>query len=258
MKSRAGLRPRGVSRSSRDRDRVEKEKDSVDIVNNFNILFTNANTLTQTKLQELKLRIEDTPPSIIAISEVKPKNFTRDIQLSEFNIDGYELLSINISKDTSGRGMLLYVKDSLKYSPYNFKDTQFEEHLFCEVVTGHNEKILIESLYRSPSGTDNNFEQLCKIFKESTKLQFSQLILFGDLHFSNIDWTTCSTKSNEGSIYFKFIKTVRDCFLYQHVINPTRGRGSDNPSVIYLVFTSEEGVLENLNINRHWAKVTIQ
>jgi hypothetical protein len=74
-----------------------------------------------TKLQELKLRIEDTPPSIIVISEVKPKNFKRDIQLSEFNIDGYELLSTNISKETPGRGMLLYVKDSLKYSPYNFK-----------------------------------------------------------------------------------------------------------------------------------------
>jgi hypothetical protein len=73
--------------------------------------------------------------------------------------------------------------------PYNFKDTQFEEHLFCEVDTGHNEKILIGSLYRSSSGTDNNFAQLCKIFKESTKLQFSQLILFGDLNFPNIDWT---------------------------------------------------------------------
>jgi hypothetical protein len=56
--------------------------------------------------------------------------------------------------------MLLYVKDSLKYSPYNFKDRQFEEHLFCEVVTGHSEKILIGSLFRSPSGTDNNFEKL--------------------------------------------------------------------------------------------------
>ena len=183
-------------------------------------MITNADTFTQTKLQELKLRIEDTPPSIIAISEVKPKNFKRDIQLSEFNIDGYKLLSTNISKETPGRGMLLYVKDSLKYSPYNFKDTQFEEHLFCEVHvdTRHNEKILMRSLYRSsPSGTDNNFEQLCKIFKESTKLQFSQLILFGDLNFPNIDWTTCSTKSNEDSKDFKFIETVRDCFLYQHV-----------------------------------------
>jgi hypothetical protein len=75
-KSRAGLRPRGISRSSRDRGRVEKEKDSLHIVNNFNILFTTADTFTQTKLQELKLRIEDTPPSIIVISEVKPKNFT--------------------------------------------------------------------------------------------------------------------------------------------------------------------------------------
>ena len=71
------------------------------------------------------------------------------------------------------------------------------------------------------------------------------MILFGDLNVPNIDWITCSTKSNEDSNDFKFIETVRDCFLYQHVINPTRGRGSDNPSV----FTSDEGLLENLNIN---------
>jgi hypothetical protein len=53
--------------------------------------------------------------------------------------------------------------------PYNFKDTQFEEHLFCEVDIGHNEKILIGSLYRSSSGTDNNFAQLCKIFNSGRR-----------------------------------------------------------------------------------------
>ena len=61
-------------------------------------MFTNADTFTQTKLQELKLRIEDTSLLIIAVSEVKPKNFNRDIQLSEFNIDGYEMLSTDIGK----------------------------------------------------------------------------------------------------------------------------------------------------------------
>lgn len=48
---------------------------------------------------------------------------------------------------------------------------------------------------------------------------------------------------------FKFIESIRDCFLYQHVISPTRGRGSDNPSVIDLVLTSEEEIISELNIN---------
>ena len=247
QKNRAGPRLSGGRRSKRDRDRVDK-KDNVNIVNSFNILFTNADTFTQVKLQELKLRIEETSPLIIAVSEVKPKNFKRDIQLSEYNIDGYEILSANISKNTPGRGMLMYVKDSLKHSPVNIKDVKFDEHLLCEVDTGHNNKILIGSLYRSPSGTEENFQQMCNLFKESTKLRYTQLILFGDLNLPQIDWNTCSTSNNEDSKDFKFIETVRDCFLFQHVTNPTRGRGSDNPSVIDLVFTSEEGVIETLNI----------
>lgn len=125
-------------------------------VNSFKILLTNSDTFTQYKLQELKLRIEDSNPSIIAISEVKPKNYKRDIQISEFNIDGYEILSANLSKSSPGRGMLMYIKDSLKYSPYNISNSTFEENLLCEIQVGNNEKILVGSLYRSPNGSEEN------------------------------------------------------------------------------------------------------
>ena len=73
--------------------------------------------------------------------------------------------------------------------------------------------------------------------------------LFGDMNFPNIDWNNISTNGNENSMEYKFIESIRDCFLYQHVTTPTRGRGSDNPSVIDLVFTREEGVINDLSIN---------
>lgn len=218
-------------------------------VNSFKILLTNSDTFTQYKLQELKLRIEDSNPSIIAISEVKPKNYKRDIQISEFNIDGYEILSANLSKSSPGRGMLMYIKDSLKYSPYNISISTFEENLLCEIQVGNNEKILVGSLYRSPNGSEENFTQLCELFTESVKKRFSEVILFGDLNFPNITWDTCSTNGTIDSKEFRFIETIRDCYLYQHITAPTRGRGSDKPSVIDLVFTSEEEFISDITIN---------
>ena len=41
------------------------------------ILCLNADALTTAKLQELRLRVRDTKPKIIAVSEVKPKNISR-------------------------------------------------------------------------------------------------------------------------------------------------------------------------------------
>ena len=40
-----------------------------------------------------------------------------------------------------------------------------------------------------------------------------------------------------------------DSFLTQHISTPTRGRGSNNPSLIDLVFTSNEDSIES--ISRH-------
>ena len=46
----------------------------------------------------------------------------------------------------------------------------------------------------------------------------------------------------------EFIECVRDCFFHQHVTTPTRGRGTDKPSVLDLVFTNEINTIEDLII----------
>ena len=47
-------------------------------------------------------------------------------------------------------------------------------------------------------------------------------------------------KSREESREARFIESIRDCYLYQHIEQVTRRRGNDNPSLIDLVFTDEE------------------
>ena len=53
------------------------------------ILCLNADVLTTAKLQELRLRVRDTKPKIIAVSEVKPKNISRIRTEVEYYIEDY-------------------------------------------------------------------------------------------------------------------------------------------------------------------------
>jgi hypothetical protein len=42
---------------------------------------------------------------------------------------------------------------------------------------------------------------------------------------------------------------IRDCFLDQHISEPTRGRGETKPSTIDLLFSNEEGKVDNIDIS---------
>ena len=77
---------------------------------------------------------------------------------------------------------------------------------------------------------------------------FSHVCIVGDFNYPRIDWTCWSNGSGSMDDGYKFIECVRDSFLFQHVTTPTRGRGSNTPSCIDLVFTNNELMLENLDI----------
>ena len=62
-----------------------------------------------------------------------------------------------------------------------------------------------------------------------------------------INWEDMSCPDQElTSLNHQFIECIRDCFFFQHVAEPTRQRGTDNPSTLDLIFTNEENMIENL------------
>ena len=118
--------------------------------NSLSILFTNADTLTKDKLLDLKTRIAQNEPQILAFSEVKPKNYKRELQLVEFNIPGYEAVPTNIDSGT-GRGMLVYVQHNQKY---NLADKPGnEKQISVEIKTNESEVVFVSLVYRSPTST---------------------------------------------------------------------------------------------------------
>ena len=76
------------------------------------IVFTNADVLTSHKMQELKILIAQDKPDIIAISEVKPKNFERVRTQAEYKLENYDMELLNVFSKEVGRGLILHVHES--------------------------------------------------------------------------------------------------------------------------------------------------
>ena len=110
-----------------------------------------------------------------------------------------------------------------------------------------------------PNRSMENFLSLTSLLKTLSKnKKYTYKCFVGEFNFKDIKWPSMSTHKDEESKETKFIETIQDYFLYQHVTPPkTRCRSTDRPSTIDLVLTNEEQQIGNLNaIYLHSVKVT--
>ena len=101
------------------------------------------------KLDELKVRIRDTLPKVIGVTEVKPKNCRYPIAKAEFSldeIDKYQMFTKNID-NAVGRGMILFISDKLKATEISM-ETNFEENIFVNIKLNQTDKLLVGLIYR--------------------------------------------------------------------------------------------------------------
>ena len=84
------------------------------------MFYTNCDCLSQTKRVELESYIQTNSPDIIALTEVLPKNSLFHVNEVLFALKGYSCFSANLNK---GRGVLLYVKNSIQQLMFNKTET---------------------------------------------------------------------------------------------------------------------------------------
>ena len=67
----------------------------------------------------------------------------------------------------------------------------------------------------------------------------------GDFNYKEIDWCN-EFAPYEQEHLVDFINTLHDCFLYQHVTEPTRYREGETPNLLDLILTSEDSNVQDL------------
>ena len=71
------------------------------------------------------------------------------------------------------------------------------------------------------------------------------VLIAGDFNFKEIDWATeyCSPGKQH---LLDFVDTLQECFLFQHVTEPTRFRENEKPNILDLIISNEESMVQDL------------
>ena len=236
------LRLRGGGKTTKKSSTPSSQQLSTD---NISIMYTNADSLGN-KLDELGERIRDIDPSIVAVNEVKHKG-TAACEESFYNLDmpQYNVLYNNIEQQT-GRGQMIMYKRGIAKQVY--MNTAFSEGLFIELKLKNKDRAIIALIYRSESEGEIMSQKLLELIEEITTKGYSHIVLLGDFNYRTINWDTMSSSASgiQHKIDMKFVNCIQDNYLVQHVDEPTRWRGADQPSLIDLVITNEEDMISNL------------
>ena len=76
---------------------------------------------------------------------------------------------------------------------------------------------------------------------------FFHVLLLGEFNYPRINWETKSTTATSTEDKeFNFLEKLRDCYLMQHITEPTRGRGTNEPSLLDLALTNDDTAISTI------------
>ena len=206
-------------------------------------MYTNIDTLTKTKKNILETEIAKTLPDVICLTEVLPKNSIYERTEEFLKIEGYN----RITHEENKRGTSIYTANHIQANCIETK-TKYSESVWIEIPV-KNEKAILGCIYRSPSSTVENNNNLQSLLEEVSNIGHDYLIIVGDFNCKEIDWPTKTVLVNEDHISYQIFDKLNDLFLTQHVMEPTRFRVGNKPSMFDWIVSEHEHTIENIRVN---------
>ena len=205
--------------------------------------YTNVDTFMNKK-DEFLTTITDRKPDIIGLTEIKPKNNRYTLLPEELKLEGYDSW---YKLDGHGRGVVLYTKSDLKASPFQLAgEEKYEDSVWCSIGLGHQDKLILGCIYRSPNSTDVNNLNLKHLLKSLSDVRASHKVVMGDFNHPEIDWLKETSRAGPQHQATQFLESVRDAFLFQHVKEPTHYRALQTRNTLDLIFSNEANMIENM------------
>eukprot|EP00111_Clytia_hemisphaerica_P015044 TCONS_00044288-protein len=163
----------------------------------------------------------------------------------------YKVVNSTNTDNNKGRGIVILTHSSIDHLVADIESpVEFEETCIIEIRLAKKDKLVFACIYRSPTKQANSHENnsmLNSLLKSlSQDKRYSHKCIVGDFNLPTIDWENWTTPHIEDSKEEKFLDALRDSFLYQYVKEPTRCRGTDDPSLVDLILTSEYNQVNNL------------
>ena len=162
-----------------------------------------------------------------------------------YQFQGYDTF---IGPTNQGRGVGIFVRTEICADKV-VMETDFQESVWCSIKLQNSDSLLIGCIYKSPNCSNENCLELFQLFGKVKDMRYSHKLIMGDFNFRDINWSDMSTSSNEQQNSTLFIESIRDSFMFQHVLEPTRYRANNEPSILDLIFSNEEGMVSDIQYN---------
>ena len=191
--------------------------------------YTNADSYLN-KREEMMTTIET--QNVIVITELFPKTVkATELDIVEFKIDGYNMCMSKVEE--MSRGVGLYIQENLAYTECSVLNNKpFKESCWCELQLKNNEKMMIRAVYRSPSSGLANNIRLNHLISLATGFNFNYTVILGDFNHPDINWNEWTTEHNETHSEFQFLECLRDSYLSQERMTPTRYRVGQRSNIL--------------------------
>lgn len=93
--------------------------------------------------------------------------------------------------------------------------------VWCEIKLENDDTLMIGVIYKSPNATDKQNTDIIHIIREIVNKSLSHLMIMAHFNY-RINW---SMKNTVGLVQEQeLLEGFMDCFLWQHVMEPTRYR----------------------------------
>lgn len=195
-------------------------------------------------MDELRQKVLQGDYDIIAVTESWANE---DIGNAELAIDGILMHRKDKAADNraKGGGVLLYVKEELRsYPTQHLTNEELQDSVWCKIESDGC-PVIVGVCYRSTSSSRQNNDNLLNLFVKVTRQSsHSQLFIFGDFNYPEIDYVNYHVLSGPDTDASRFFNRTNDLFLHQHITEWTRH--GQQPSLLDFVFTDEDNVIDEI------------
>ena len=155
------------------------------------------------------------------------------------------MLSIRSDRPSKGGGVILYYRNDLQCEIIDKPETNVPDSLWCHLLLNGNDTCLLGVIYRPPLSSPEMDSCLGSAIRFALKQSHTHVLITGDFNLHALDEPASPNQSFKAELQ-DIITTYP---LYNHVFSPTRFRSGNKPSLLDLVFTNEELMIDGLIVD---------
>lgn len=191
------------------------------------------------KLPELSHLCATVSPDLIAITETWFQLYMTECEVSIPN-----MFLFRHDRLRHGGGVALYYREGLQCTELQDKKLQLEDTIWCVLKLDSGEECAVGVIYRPPSSPDFHDEKIIEAITYIGTKNYGQILIMGDFNLPQLQQKDVHPIN---TMEFKFRELIDSYPLFNHVFEYTRERGSDQPSILDLVLTSEATAIEKIS-----------